>query len=119
MDILNEIENISEIRFPKIYRDFYKLCENSTPKGMVGSDLFNKYKELNNWAKELLEEDNVENFLEVDDFVFLMHQGYMFWYFKANGNENPKVYFYYEGQRWPKEVCLLKDFIENFPKIPD
>lgn len=117
MDSLEEIEIAKGFSFPKIYKDFYKHCESSIPKGMIGSDLFNTYKELNEWAIELLKEDNAENFLDNDDFVFMMHQGYMFWYFKANGKENPNVYLYYEGQLTPKEVCLLKDFIHNYPNI--
>ena len=119
MNILNEIEITKGLKFPKIYSDFYKRCENSTPKGMVGSDLFNNYKELNNWAKELLNEDNVENFLSDNDFVFMMHQGYMFWYFKADGNENPNVYYYHEEQIIPKQICSLEYFIENYPKVPE
>lgn len=117
MNDLIEIEKTKGLKFPKAYKDFYEKCEKSTPKGMVGSDLFNNYKELNEWAVELLNEDNAENFLTEDNFVFMMHQGYMFWYFKANGNENTDVYFYYEGSLTPKKVCSLEYFIENYPKV--
>ena len=117
MDSLEEIEIAKGFSFPEIYKDFYKRCEISIPKGMVGSDLFNTYKQLNEWANELLREDNAENFLDNDDFVFMMHQGYMFWYFKADAKENPNVYHYYEGQFTPKKLCSLKDFIHNYPNI--
>ena len=119
MNNLNEAEIKHGLSFPEIYKDFYKRCESSIPKRMVGTDLFNNHKELNKWAKELLEEDNAENFLNNDDFVFMMHQGYMFWYFKANGKENPKVHFYCEGQITPKEICTLEYFIANYPNISE
>lgn len=117
MNSLSEAEIAYGLSFPEIYKDFYKRCESSIPKEMVGTDLFNNYKELTKWAKELLEEDNAEDFLDNDDFVFMMHQGYMFWYFKANGEENPKVYFYFEGQVTPKEIGSLDYFIKNYPNL--
>jgi len=117
MNDLIEIEKTKGLKFPNIYKDFYLKCEKSTPNGMRGTDLFNQYKELNNWAEELLREDNAENFLSEKDFVFLMHQGYMFWYFKADGNENPDVYFYHEQALYPKKICSLEYFIKNYPKV--
>ena len=83
---------------------------------MVGTDLRNDTDELNNWALELLAECGVVNFLEKDDFVFMMHQGYMFWYFKADGNANPDVYFYHEGRLLPNKEFPLKEFLNNYPK---
>ena len=84
---------------------------------MVGTDLFNEYPELNVWALELLEEDGTENFMDKNDFVFMMHQGYMFWYFKADENENPDVYIYVENSKAPKKLCMFEYFVENYPKI--
>ncbi|GAA3619799.1 hypothetical protein [Flavivirga jejuensis] len=62
----------------------------------------------------LLEEDNAKNFLANNDFVFMMHQGYMFWHFKADGNENPDVYFYQEQSLIPDKKTDLKSFLENY-----
>ena len=47
----------------------------------------------------------------------MMHQGYMFWYFKVDGNENPDVYFYYEGSLQPDKKSDFKSFIKLYPKI--
>ena len=47
----------------------------------------------------------------------MMHQGVMFWYFKADGNENPDVYIYEENSKAPKKLCSFKQFVENYPKI--
>ena len=51
MNNLNEAEIKHGLSFPEIYKDFYKRCEISIPKGMVGTDLFNNHKGLNKWAK--------------------------------------------------------------------
>ena len=117
MNHIEKYENLKKINLPKVYKDFYKKCEESIPKEMVGTDLFNNYPELNAWAIELLEEDETEVFLDKKDFVFMMHQGYMFWYFKADGNVNPDVYIYEENSKAPKKLCSFKQFVENYPKI--
>ena len=117
MDIFKEIEEKQGLKFPKIYFDFYQSCEKKIPQKMIGSDLFNHEKELKEGAIELLRESNIDNFLSYNDFVFMMHQGYMFWYFKADGIENPEVYFYHETQNGPKHICSLKKFIKNFPSV--
>ncbi|WP_062062893.1 SMI1/KNR4 family protein [Aquimarina longa] len=112
----NELEVLEKekgIKFPLIYKEFYKSCKTSHPKKMRGTDLFSNDKELMEGAIELLEEDNAKNFLTNKDFVFMMHQGYMFWYFKADGNENPDVYFYQEQSLFPDKKTDLKSFLEN------
>ncbi len=113
---ISKIEEEKGVIFPKSYKDFFLVCENSIPKVFIGSDLYNRNPEISDWAIELIQESNVENFLKETDFVFLMHQGYMFWYFNANGKENPDVYYYYEGDTFSKKICDLKQFIENYPK---
>jgi hypothetical protein len=82
---------------------------------MIGSDLRTDSDQLNDWAVELLEEIDVKNFLADNDYVFMMHQGYMFWYFKADGNPNPDVYFYHEGRSEPEKEYPLVEFLYNYP----
>ena len=51
-----------------------------------------------------------------DDFVFFMHQGYEFCFFKLSEGDNPPVYFYSE------EACPFhprKSAHSNFIKITD
>jgi hypothetical protein len=74
---------------------------NSGESGWDRSINNNSYHDLNEGAVELLKDDGIDNFIESDDFVFMMHQGYMFWYFKANGDTDPIVYGYYEGKLKP------------------
>jgi len=114
---LTQIERENQIPFPEIYKDFYKRCSYSIPAKLVGTDLRNSFPLLNEWAIELLKENGVENFLLKDDFVFMMHQGYMFWYFKADGNPNPIVYGYFEGKSKSDNMGNLSDFIEGLNKL--
>lgn len=114
-DKLNSIENKYQILLPKIYKDFYNLCSFSVPANLVGSDLWNDNRfDLNEGAVELLAEDGINNFLQGDDFVFMIHQGYMFWYFKANGDPDPIVYGYHEGKYEPDNFGRFSDFIKEF-----
>lgn len=116
MNKLSRIESNHHILLPDVYRDFYDLCSSSIPDKLVGTDLLNNYSysDLNNGAIELLEEDGVDNFLEGDDFVFMMHQGYMFWYFNANGDSDPIVHGYYEGKLKPDTFGRFSDFIKEY-----
>ncbi len=114
MKLLKDYEAKKNISFPSIYIDFFSKYQKKTPRGLVGTDLFNGVEDLNLWAKELLNEDNTEDFLKEDDFVFMMHQGYMFWYFKINKEENPTVYSYFEGDLKPTERGKFKIFIAEY-----
>ncbi|MEK3794613.1 SMI1/KNR4 family protein [Paenibacillus sp. FSL R7-0204] len=53
--------------------------------------------ELKEWAVELLDENNFPKKLTDNQFVFMMHQGYMFWYFNLDESDNPSVYHYDES----------------------
>jgi hypothetical protein len=114
---LDKIEIEKNLIFPLAYKKFYRQCEISLPQVFVGTDLFNHYKELNDWALDLIKESKIDNFLTETDFVFMMHQGYMFWYFKANGEDDPDVYFYEENGMLPKKIAPLNYFLKNYPKI--
>lgn len=85
-----------------------------TPVNLVGTDLFYRHPDLYESAIELLEEDEVKNFLQKDDFVFMMHQGYMFWYFKADGTPDPDIYFYYEITRLVENRGPFSVFVKEY-----
>ena len=114
MDSLSQIELKNQISLPEIYKAFYRLCSFSTPANLIGTDLRNDYPDLNQGAIELLEEDGAENFLDSKDFVFMMHQGYIFWYFKADGNPDPFVFGYHEGQLKPDNMGCFSGFIKKY-----
>ena len=114
MEELKLIEDNYNFNLPENYKQFYLKCGKQIPNNLVGTDLVNEYKELNVWANELLKEDKAEFEIEKDDFVFMMHQGYIFWFFKVNGNENPMVYGYFEGAMKPDKKKLLNAFLKEY-----
>ena len=71
MNVLINIENTQGLKFPKIYKEFYQQCEQKIPFNMIGSDLFNDYKELKESAIEIVAE-NYE-----DCFFAIFHQKQM------------------------------------------
>ncbi|RXK60643.1 SMI1/KNR4 family protein [Lacibacter luteus] len=111
MNTISNIEQTKGIILPDLYKDFYRSCSIGIPEKLIGSDLPNHYLELEKFAKELLADNSVINFLEPDDFVFIMHQGYQFWYFKADGKKDPIVYGYTEGNTQPDNFGVLSKFI--------
>ena len=113
MDKLSRIEQENKISLPEIYKGFQRLCSFSIPTKLIGTDLRNTHPELNQWATELLDEDGVENFLDDNDFVFMMHQGYVFWYFKADGNPDPIVHGYHENKLKPDNQGFYQNLLKN------
>ncbi len=114
---LSKIETKLNITLPLIYKNFYLKCLKSRPKELIGTDLFHDNKDLHEGALELLDEDGAKNFLSEKDFVFMMHQGYMFWYFRADGNENPNVYGYFEQSLKPNLFSDLEQFLNDYMHI--
>jgi hypothetical protein len=54
--------------------------------------------DLREWAIDLLEESGEPFSLPDNAIVFLMHQGYQFFFFHADGiNDDPPVYYYFEN----------------------
>lgn len=86
-----------------MYRNF--LLEIGHRAGLLfqGTDIFlGSIKELTKEAKGLLEENQESFNLPEDAFVFSMHQGYEFNYFRFSEGNNPPVYQYIEGEGEPK-----------------
>jgi hypothetical protein len=44
----------------------------------------------------------------------MMHQGYIFWYFKANGDPDPDVFGYYQGKIKPDNLGRLSEFLKRY-----
>ena len=90
------------------------FCSKNIPDNLVGTDLLNNQIDLKYWAIDLLKQDGVDNFLDKEDVVFMMHQGYIFWYFKANGNSDPTVFSYHEQKLKPQDLGPLSNFLKQF-----
>jgi len=114
MEYLLRLEKENNISLPEAYKVFYRNCKSHIPEKLVGTDLLNNVPDLYIAAIDLLEENGVDNFLKEDDLVFMMHQGYMFWYFNANGDTDPIVYGYREGNLMPDKLEKFSDFIKEF-----
>jgi hypothetical protein len=98
-DEINEIEEYYKLSLPKTYVEFLRTMGKGAGSFMRGSSCF--YKDiltLKEWSCELLKEDNFQP-LTGEDFVFWMHQGYQFVFFKINAGDNPPVFYYLENQK--------------------
>ena len=86
------------ILLPKAYQEFLFLMGHSAGKFLRGSDcFFRDLPSLKSWAIALLEENNFPASLPEDAFVFFMHQGYQFSFFRVSEGDDPPTYSYCEG----------------------
>ena len=82
---------------------------------LVGSDFFyQQLDDLQEVAEELLEENNFPEQLPQDAFVFFMHQGYHFNFFRTSEGDDPPIYRYLEGpdrETFPLTYPHFTDFL--------
>lgn len=98
MEEINSYENKYGIKLPAVYVDFLKTMGKNAGDYMRGSDfLWHELSGMKEYANELLQENSLEP-LKEEDFVFWMHQGYIFSFFKLNDGNDPKVYGFNEGE---------------------
>ena len=121
---IDKVEASQNVSLPPVYRDFLKLMGRGAGRFFRGSDLY--YPDvltLGEQAKHLLKEDGQPFELPDDAFVFLVHQGYQFFYFRTgSGDEDPVVYGYMEGEgkaikRWIKFSDFLVAGIEDHARL--
>lgn len=110
------------IKLPELYRDWLRTMGRSAGHYLQGSDAFYPaLLELRDWATELLAENGNPFSLADDAFVFLMHQGYQFLYFRTGSqNPDPPVMYYFEGkpqsQAWPNISGYFQQVLEDHRK---
>lgn len=91
-DISKLVKSSPTRTLPKTYLDFMNKAGNGI-EFLVGTDYSMKYIfELKEGAIELLEENNFIKKLTDNQFIFMMHQGYIFWFFNLNDGDDPAVY---------------------------
>lgn len=111
------IETKHNVFLPNSYRDFLLHIGKGAGKFMQGTDIF--YPSINDIKREsieLLKENGEEFSLADSDFVFEMHQGYEFLYFKLSNTDNndSSVYQYVEGEGGiTKEWDSFEDYIDD------
>jgi len=92
------IEQKLGISLPRAYQEFLLSMGRSAGQFLRGSDCFlNHLPQLQEWAVELLQENNFAECLPDDAFIFFMHQGYQFSFFRVSEGADPPTYSYCEG----------------------
>lgn len=101
---------------PGAYLDFLSAVGRGAGEFMYDVDIYYpKMIGLNDEASSLLESyESGRLALPSDAFVFSDRYGEQFVFFHADGqNDNPRLYFYYEGDGKFRDVGLFWDFIEG------
>jgi len=112
------LESRFGVRLPGPYRKFLSRFGRDRQASSVlgGSDYFVPVLfELRAWAEELLQENGSQFQLHPQDFVALMHQGYQFFYFRADGlSDDPPVFYYCEGwKQSEKKFGTISDWLKE------
>lgn len=103
-------------KLPQAYIEFMAAMGNGTTGFMNGDSCFmDEIDFLKEGAIETLKENESENMLSDDDFVFWMSQGCMFCFFKLTEGDNPPIYFYNEDgeDKFIKIADSLTQFLIN------
>lgn len=102
---IDRLERDLGFKLPVAYRAYLRVCGTHPPKSLVGSDcVMTDLRDNQEAAMEMLTEDEAEWSLPTKAVVFLMHQGYIFFYFDAAESHDPAVFRYYEGDQKPTRV---------------
>jgi hypothetical protein len=111
-----EIEKLEEhfnIKLPDAYRDFLLTMGRGAGKLFEGSHFtYEHLFKLREWAEELMVEAKAEFDLPDDAFVFMMHQGYDFFFFQVSEGVDPPVDEFLEGKQVPTQQAEhLSEFL--------
>lgn len=105
---------------PAAYREFLLWMGRGAARLLVGTDFFyddiKKIEHYRESAQELLDENGIRTPIPEDAFIFYMHQGYQFMYFRLTEGDNPPIYYYGEGEGYSNFRTLnpsFSDFLET------
>jgi hypothetical protein len=101
---LDTLEQEAGVHLPKAYADFLRVNGVIPDEAFKGSDCsLDTLIDLQGAAEALLVESGTEYALPHNAFVFLMHQGYQFFFFEAAETPaDPPVLYYMEGEKEPR-----------------
>lgn len=112
-DEVSAIEQQLGISLPRAYQEFLLSMGHSAGQFLRGSDCFFKHlPQLQEWAIELLQENNFVESLPEDAFIFFMHQGYQFSFFRVSEGADPPIYSYCEGTEETSFIQSHESFSE-------
>jgi hypothetical protein len=95
-----ELEQQLGVKLPIAYQEFLRIMGKGAGQFLRGSDCFyDQLLDLQQAAGELLAENHFLGKIPDDAFVFFMHQGYQFSFFRLSEGDNPPTYFYCEGEQ--------------------
>jgi hypothetical protein len=110
---IRQLEGRLGVKLPSAYQEFLRIMGKGAGQFLRGSDCFYpQMRELKTAAVELLEENHFPGALPKDAFVFFMHQGYQFSFFRLSEGENPPTYSYCEGE-------TQKSFVKSHEKFSE
>jgi hypothetical protein len=122
-DDISTLEGRFGIPLPEIYRDWLRVMGRGAGHYLEGSDaFFPRLLELRDGAEDLLRENRHPFSLPEDAFVFLMHQGYQFLFFRTSPPDpDPQVTLYLEGDdpvhRWDHVSEYFQQVLEDYLKL--
>ena len=95
---IDQIELKYNKKLPNAYKCFMQRAGKNCGRFLSGTDiLFPDILQLREQALRLLKECKANISLSSEDFVFAMHQGYQFLFFKLNESDDPPIFLYVEG----------------------
>jgi hypothetical protein len=110
----SQIERLEEKSgpLPASYKAYLLIAGRRPPRGWVGTDCtIGILADVRRWAEEVLRE-NGQPPLPGRAFVFMMHQGYQFYYFEADGrSDDPPVFYYMEGEAVVRKFDRLSEMV--------
>jgi SMI1-KNR4 cell-wall len=106
---------------PAAYQEFLRWMGHGAGNFMIGTDLFYPWIPrigedpwaLTLGARELLDENAFPEPLPGDAFVFSMHQGYTFQFFRLSAGDDPPVYWYSEGMHLDRFQLAAPTFSQH------
>jgi hypothetical protein len=114
------LERAAGRKLPAQYREFLLGVGRRAGRFLEGKDIFvSALDGLKEEADSLMQENEEGVVLTKEDFVFSMHQGYEFTYFKLSEGDDPPVYQYVEGNgspvlTWNSFSDFLRDSLNQY-----
>ena len=100
---------------PRAYKEFLLTMGKGAGDLLAGSDFsYRQLDRLQEVAAEMLAEDKFPLKLPEDAFVFFMHQGYHFNFFRTSEGDDPPIYRYLEEtdlETFPLAYSHFTDFL--------